>query len=343
MVIYIRADMNREIASGHVMRCLSVADAAAEMGVRTVFLTADEIPHELIRSRGYEARSLNTDWRDPEGELPALESFFREAEAGPVLVDHYKVTPRYLRELSRMRKTAYLDDLALFPYETDLVINYEIYAEDSFYPVKHPGTEFCLGPAYAPLRAEFAGVPAKKISGEPENILLVSGGTDPADILLRTATAIPRGRYQKLRIVCGKLYGKTEELRSALADRSEAEVLTFAPNLKDYMEEADILISAGGSTLYEACALGTPTITYALADNQLDNVKAFRDKGLMDYAGDTRYEDVPARICRILETYQDYDLRLSRSRNMQRLTDGRGAERIVAKLLERSDADKGHS
>ncbi len=338
MQLYIRADMNREIASGHVMRCLSVADAAAKQGCKVLFITADDCPAELIRSRGSDLHILNTDWQHPESELPALRDFLAKAEPGPVLVDHYRVTPRYLRELNAMAPVAYLDDLGEFSHEVRMVINYEIYGEDAFYPVKNPGTEYVLVPAYAPLRPEFAGAPEKRIAEKPKSILILSGGTDPADILMQTAKAIPAGAYEKVRIICGKLYDRPDALKEALADRPEAEVLTFAPNLRDYLEETDILISAGGSTLYEACALGTPTITYALADNQLDNVRGFRDKGLMDYAGDVRTEEVPQRICELLTKYEDYELRLKRSRDMQRLVDGRGAERIAAKLLELAGA-----
>lgn len=71
-------------------------------------------------------------------------------------------------------------------------------------------------------------------------------------------------------------------------------------DIEKYMMEADIAISAGGSTLYELCAIGTPTISYSFADNQLDNVTKFAEDGLIAYAGDARYQNVVPKIIDIL-------------------------------------------
>ena len=62
------------------------------------------------------------------------------------------------------------------------------------------------------------------------------------------------------------------------------------------MKKVDVAISAGGTTLYELCACGTPTISYSFADNQLNNVKQFDEDGIIPYAGDVRYEDISLSI-----------------------------------------------
>ena len=64
--LYIRADMNSEISTGHVMRCLSVADAAKRMGREAVFITADDQPKDLIESRGHRCIVLGSRWNDLE-------------------------------------------------------------------------------------------------------------------------------------------------------------------------------------------------------------------------------------------------------------------------------------
>jgi spore coat polysaccharide biosynthesis predicted glycosyltransferase SpsG len=98
------------------------------------------------------------------------------------------------------------------------------------------------------------------------------------------------------------------------------------------MKEADVAVSAGGSTLYELCAVGTPTITYAIADNQLDNVKQFKNDGLMPYAGDVRHDDFVSNILKYMEAMVQTDYRMEISAKMQMLVDGNGAERIVKEL-----------
>ena len=74
------------------------------------------------------------------------------------------------------------------------------------------------------------------------------------------------------------------------------------------MKKADIAISAGGTTLYELCACGTPTISYSFADNQLDNVEQFQKDELIDYAGDVRKTNIFENVKKRLNQYtQNYD------------------------------------
>ena len=63
-MIAIRVDANEQIASGHVMRCLSIADALQELGVETLFFTSDYYAEEIIEKRGFPAICLNNDWND---------------------------------------------------------------------------------------------------------------------------------------------------------------------------------------------------------------------------------------------------------------------------------------
>jgi spore coat polysaccharide biosynthesis predicted glycosyltransferase SpsG len=110
-------------------------------------------------------------------------------------------------------------------------------------------------------------------------------------------------------------------------------------NMKDYMACADVAVSTGGVTLYELCAVGTPTISFLIADNQLDNVTQFQEDGLIDYAGDMREggfsDEVADRAALYLEAYhEDEKLRWERSLKMQKLVDGKGAKRI-AEILKK--------
>ena len=101
------------------------------------------------------------------------------------------------------------------------------------------------------------------------------------------------------------------------------------------MKSADIAVSAGGTTLYELCACGTPTISYAFADNQLNNVIQFQEDEIIDYAGDARCGNLIEKILYYLEQYRsDKDLRLKRARKMQQLVDGNGSMRIVHEWKE---------
>jgi len=100
------------------------------------------------------------------------------------------------------------------------------------------------------------------------------------------------------------------------------------------MQEADLAVSAGGTTLYELCAVGIPAISYSFADNQLYNVKQFDEDGIIEYAGDARYEDIVANVMNLCARYSaDADLREERSLRMQQAVDGKGAGRIAGVIL----------
>lgn len=142
-MITIRVDANEYIASGHVMRCLSISDALFSLGEDVVFITADDNAKQIIDKRGFDAIVLNSDWNDKEGELDQLTSEIEQLAPDLLLIDSYQVTERYLTELHRKVKTAYIDDLNAFDYPVDIVINYSIYAEDLNYPKNKTWNKLC--------------------------------------------------------------------------------------------------------------------------------------------------------------------------------------------------------
>ncbi len=98
------------------------------------------------------------------------------------------------------------------------------------------------------------------------------------------------------------------------------------------MREADLAISAGGTTLYELCACGTPSISYSVADNQFGNVRAFDREGLISCAGDIRSGTVPEMLGKLIAAF-DRNERSARSERMRHVVDGRGADRIAEALI----------
>ena len=124
-MFYIRADGNAKVGMGHIMRCLSIAEAALELGSRPVFISADNDGRTIINGRGVECTVLDTDYTDMESELEKLARILNREDI--ILVDSYCVTESYLRSLGEMCKTAYLEDMGK-PYPVNLLINYNIYA-----------------------------------------------------------------------------------------------------------------------------------------------------------------------------------------------------------------------
>ncbi len=336
-MLYIRTDMNSIIATGHVMRCLAIADAAKIQGEQTTFILADEQAVELLANRGYPYIILHTKWDCMEEELSLLEKIIREYQIRSLLIDSYQVTYSYLKRLSLHVKTYYMDDLNRFIYPVHGLICYAINGDTFRYHENYPNTKLYLGTQYTPLRKEFSGCSEKIIKPEAQNLLLMSGGSDPFGFLAKMLEKLDIRSYRRIDVICGVYHTNYQELRQKYAAFSQIHIQKSVSDMQNYIDRADLAVSAGGTTLYELCAFGTPAISYTIADNQVGNAEVFQKQGIIDYAGDIR-NDMGAVIRymhRQLARYRDNsDLRTKRSRKMQKLVDGSGAARIAQALRE---------
>ena len=123
-MIAIRVDMNNQIATGHLMRCLSISEALRLQNEEVVFIISDEQPVELLRQKNFRYIVLNTKWNDMESEVKALTKIINDENIDKLLIDSYQVTYKYLNEISNITKTIYIDDLGKFEYPVDTVICY---------------------------------------------------------------------------------------------------------------------------------------------------------------------------------------------------------------------------
>lgn len=333
-MIYIRTDMNSVIATGHMMRCLAVADAARCMGEETTFLLADGEAAALLEKRDYRYIILNTSWKDMEGELPALGKVIEEQGIKTLLIDSYQVTEKYLAELGKLVRTVYIDDVNAFHYPVSALVCYANYYAEFKYEDRYAAEQLYLGTDYVPLRAAYADCPEKRIADTVEQLLVMSGGTDQYDILSRILRAVHGRSYRRIEVICGAYYKNYDVLCKAYAGCENVVIRRNVSDMENSMQRADLAITAGGSTMYELCACGTPAISYSFADNQLENVGQFQRDQVIDYAGDVRYEDVPDKLLKLLDRYdRDVELRRCRSEKMRRVVDGKGAARIARILM----------
>ncbi len=336
-MLYIRTDMNSVIATGHVMRCLAIADAAKEIGENTTFIVSDDQADHMIRKRGYETIILRTRWDNMEMELDRLQSIIHEQRIRALLVDSYQVTQPYLQTLSDWVNVVYIDDLDSFCYPVHTLVCYVNYWENFCHKQKYKQTKLLLGSNYIPLGQPFKNCERKIIKAYAENLLVLSGGTDHFHLLDGFLECINKMRFQRIDVICGMYYQGVRQLESRFGGYSNIHIHQSVDNIVAYMRRADMAVSAGGTTLYELCACGTPTISYSFADNQLNNVRQFQKDGLIDYAGDVRSTDIFGTAARLLDQYYGQaSLREERSRNMQKLIDGKGATRIAEEMKELS-------
>ena len=342
MIIF-RADGNSIVCTGHIMRCLSMADAFRRRGENCIFAIADNTPEELISSRGYETVTLGTRYDHLDDEISAMQSLIQKKCPDLVILDTYFVTRTYMDALNVICSLVYIDDLGAFPYPCRSLVNYNAYGPYLGYEelygrsgVKAP--KQYLGIKYAPLRNDFRCV---EIHNQPEKVsevLVSTGGADPEHITVRLIrTLLEKGIKYKYHFLVGAMNRDAEEICALAGNSDRIIVHRNVRDMKALLMESDIAVSAAGSTLYELCACGVPTVTYVFADNQKMGAGAFQRMGLMRNIGDVReIGDFENKILEEIDMLSlNEALRREISSKMQELVDGCGADRLAERLLQK--------
>lgn len=362
-MVLLRADANDAIGMGHMMRCISVAQAmlrSTDNKITPVFIVSDERSAELLAERGLEFVCLHTDYRDKMPEVDGgvdspMGKLFRICHPVSLLVDSYQVEAGYFTCLRRiaedvaasdgMERTGifYLDDVDVPDYELDGIINYNIYAEDLPYRQE----KRFLGSTYIPLGEKFWDVknrinndtPGGNGIGNPDiplRCMISSGGSDMLNICYaigdRMASAYPDCVFH---VVCGKYNAHRSELMRLAEQHTNLRVEYDVSDMCTLERNCDIAISAAGSTMYELASLGVPAITYFFADNQRLVAEAFARQAGMCNAGDYRVDSQAVLKCiqQRFEEYKDNTLiRMNAGRRIRHVTDGLGAFRIAGIL-----------
>lgn len=340
--IYIRVDGNEIIATGHVMRCLSIAEQIRKLGAEVIFLVADERPCPLIVERSFSVEVLDTIWDDLNQETDKLCMYITEHHVEILLLDSYYVTKEYLQKLVKCTKIVYIDDLSRFLYPVHGLIHYWVFADEKAYklPYQEAGMnpEFLVGGRYAPLREEFAYKPYE-VREQVGKVLITTGGTDQLNVagnLLNRIIGDTQLGELEYHVVVGCFNQNKEQLYRMADTHSNVYLHENVSNMSEWMRACDVAVSASGTTLYELCACGIPTICLEVADNQ-KGAAMWEETGYMLYAGNV-YEDKEQCMQRCVEALLQYrgsfKLRQDKSIRMQTLVDGNGARRIAQYLID---------
>ncbi|MDR1013169.1 MAG: UDP-2,4-diacetamido-2,4,6-trideoxy-beta-L-altropyranose hydrolase [Lactobacillales bacterium] len=340
-MIGFRVDANSKIATGHLMRCLSIAIELESQGLDCVFISADNESKIIIDRYGFHFISLGTYWQNMDSEIDAIKKVIIDNQIKKLVIDSYYVTERYLEKISNLTKTIYIDDVNRFIYPVDMLINYSPYYDLFDYEkrYKNINTKLILGCDYVPLRQEFKNVPLKIYENNVEKILVTCGGTDNFNFMGKLLTKIVKNNLFR-GIEFHLVFGAFNRNRNILYRLSETYRNVMLHENVDYISElmksSDLAITAGGSTVYEFCACGVPSISFSFAGNQLYGVRRFAEMGIIDYAGDIRDGEellFSKIISKVQEYIDDPQKRKLRSKKMQKLVDGRGTERLCEKII----------
>lgn len=344
-MILIRADGGAKAGAGHLMRCLTVADALRgeperpSAGAGILFVCADGESGDFVSARGYRALVLHTDSRDLEGELPAWEGLLGELPGAPgaILVDSYFVTEGYLKALGRFAPVALLDDMALKSWPADALINYNVYARKEMY-VSGPGQgarRLFLGGDYIPVRPRFLEQPYQ-VRDRVREILITVGGGDPENITGRILESLWDPAYE-YHLVLGRYHPGSQALEREISGKGNVALHRDVQDMAGLMARCDLAVTAGGTTVYELCALGLPFVCFSCAPNQEALTEYMGREGVGGFAG--AYHKQPRETLsrmagEVRALVRDPDRRRAGSQRGKALVDGRGARRIAGILRE---------
>jgi UDP-2,4-diacetamido-2,4,6-trideoxy-beta-L-altropyranose hydrolase len=338
-MIAFRVDVNQEIATGHAMRCIAIASKVRDKGYEPVFIVSDATGDCFFRDHNFHTVILNSKWDEKESELLQLINTITQLKISAMLVDSYAVNEHYLQELFSITRIVYIDDFVGVPHHVNAIIHYNVGADLTKIRLiyQYTNTTILLGPKYAPLREEFSGLTSMEMH-TTKSVLITTGGGDQygfATKIVNYLLELPQ--FAKLSFHV--LIGSFAKVDASLLLCPRIIVHQNAMKVAALMQSCDVAISAGGSTLYELAACGTPTISFILADNKLPNVLGFDRCGFIPYAGDIRVDQASClgNISKhLLEYIENHYKKQKVSDQMRSCVDGLGSDRIADFLIQLS-------
>lgn len=338
--ILIRADAGKEMGTGHVMRCLALAQAWQAFGGSAVFLMAQSTP--AVRARLAAERCYVVCVSMLPGSLEdssQTSEFACRYDADWVVIDGYSFGAEYHEALRRRGyRVLCLDDAGeLDYYAADIVLNQNLQANQNWYHRRSSTTQVFLGPRFCLLRREFLRWRGwqRNIPASAHNALVTLGGTPSAETGIRIIHALSLVRIAGFQAVFA-VGGSSSE--TALLERyaaNSAAKITIHKDVRDMaalMASADLAISAAGSTCWELCFLGLPSVLLDIAANQVPVAQALHREGCTVYLGNAHAIGSADLARAVEEISTSQEQRRSLSSRSQQLADGLEAERVISAM-----------
>lgn len=336
-----RCDGSAEIGGGHVRRCLTLAEALAEAGWARAFAVRDETLAVVPGLAEAVDRVAVLDGRIEDEPAGIAEAFGDAVDL--LVVDHYRRDARFETACRpRARRILVVDDLADRRHDADLLLDQTLGRKPAEYAALVP--PHCLvltGARYALVRPAFAtlrrAILARRERARPLTRILVAVGATDADNVTGIVLEGIRdsGLSAEVDVVLGSgapHLPAVATLAAAMPQRTRVHV--DCENVAELMAAADIAVGAGGTTSWERCCLGLPTVLIITAENQALVAGRLAAAEACMLIG--RHRDVmPAMVGNsLVGLANDGWRRRVMARAAAAICDGRGAGRIARILCE---------
>jgi UDP-2,4-diacetamido-2,4,6-trideoxy-beta-L-altropyranose hydrolase len=354
--IVFRTDASHQIGSGHVMRCLTLAEELRNSGAIIEFISRTYFGNlnAYIESKGFKVYSLpkpkNSEsqknlsgyeqWLGVKEKIDADETIQVLSGTKPywLIVDQYALGEIWEDLLNpHVNKLMVIDDLFNRNHDCDLLLD-QNYSQDQgrYDPFVSTDTVKLLGPKYALLRKEFTdNRPSTEVKYNTiKRVFIFFGGSDPDNLTTTALKALmqPDLIHLLVDVVIGGTNSNEEKVKALVAKRPNTELYIQVENMAEIMSRADIALGAGGTTTWERMSVGLPSIVVTIADNQVALTKDLAQDNIITWLGAVDEVDVPEIRNAILYAIQNPLHLQEQSRKGLEIISEKGTQ-IIAKLI----------
>lgn len=363
MKIVFRVDASLQMGSGHVMRCLTLADALRSEGAHCHFISREHPGHllQIIRQRGHSVTALqacnstpamtanktpnpvHAEWLGCDWQIDAQETAEVLADQPPdwLVVDHYALDQCWEEVLApHSKKLMVIDDLADRPHCCDLLLDQNLGRHDEHYSEWVPAhCRVLTGPQYALLRPEFSAMrpySLKRRQTQPalRQLLVTMGGVDLPNATGQVLQALKNCALPaecRITVVMGLTAPWLPDVQALAKEMPwSTEVVVNVSDMARRMADSDLAIGAAGSSSWERCCLGVPTLMVVLADNQRAGAKALDATLAARWLGTV--SDISRQLPIAVVDAMDADCLNQMSLAASTITEGQGAEKILKSM-----------
>lgn len=364
MNVVFRVDSSFQIGNGHVMRCLTLAAALSENGAKCNFIcrSFDGNLIEFIRKKGFNVFELpeviqNIENKDlPAERLPYhanwlgwhwkidaehTKKHLKEIRVDWLIVDHYAIDEKWENYVKPIcHRLMVIDDLADRNHLCDLLIDQNLgRCLEDYSALINESSKILVGPEFAILRPEFYEWRNKslerRINGyQFKELLITMGGVDKENFTGKVLNAIKESWFSNsfsITVVMGEKAPWLNNIISLSKTLSQKiEVKINVQNMAEIMSSSDLAIGAGGSTSWERCCLGLPSIVCVIAENQKQIASALEaSKAAVIF----NINDGFSKVAELIKNFQNNvnELKIMSS-IASNITDGHGVKRILSQI-----------
>jgi UDP-2,4-diacetamido-2,4,6-trideoxy-beta-L-altropyranose hydrolase len=355
--IFFRVDSSAKIGSGHVMRCLTLAEALCKKGAYVKFISRDHpgnINHLIIKA-GFQVNILNQpklkskkvkneyeNWLGISEIIDAQETIkeIKNQEPDWLIVDHYSLSEKWEKELRQyVKKIFIIDDIANRKHDCDLILDQNWFKNmetryKSFVPVTCIGL---LGPKYALLRPEFAYF-RKKFNPRNEivkRVFVFFGGSDPHNLTSMTIKALsnPELAHLKVEVVIGDNNPHEDEILNLIKSIKNINFHKQVSNIASIMSKTDFSIGGGGVNLWEKVCLGLPSMVISLSENQKVQLSDLKNEEIIHFIGDVSIVNTDIIKKNILFFCKNFSILKKQTNKIKKIVNGNGVNIVTDFLI----------